>query len=151
MHVYSLTRLTGRRKNVDRTIVVATVEVNRATFVVVVGSALVSIVPAVIVGALLGAFALAVPALFIGAGLILVDQRTRKGLQLRRYEAMWDKRKTKVIRGTVFVCGEPLRVPHIVTMVPTVLTAPVHAVGDAAVIAATIARNPVTPKVRALR
>ncbi len=127
MYVYSLTQLTGRRKNVDRTIVVATVEVNRATFLVVVLSALASVLPSLLVALLLGpfsAYALIVPVLCIGAGLFLVDQRTRKGLQLRRYEAMWDKRRAKTVSGTAFVCGQPMRAPHLVTIVQTVIPNP---------------------------
>jgi hypothetical protein len=151
VHAYSLTRLTGRRKNADRSIVVATVEVNRTTFIIVVLSLAASVIPAVIVGILLGsngAFALIVPAAFVAAGLILVDQRTRKGLQLRRYEAMWDKRRAKAARGTVYVCGEPLHVPQIVTMTPTVLDAPALIGDHEAIITREVARDPAATKVR---
>ena len=124
MFVYSLTDLTGRRKNADRTMVVATVEVNRFTFLVV----LMSLVPAIpltaVVALLLGPFvyyAAAVPLLCVFAGLAFVDTKTKKGLQLRRYEAMWDKRKAKDSATTVYVCSEPLKRTELVTLIQTVV------------------------------
>lgn len=104
--------------------VVATVEVNRFTFLVVVCSTLASAVPTAFAALILGplaAYCMVVPVLFVIVGLALVDQRTRKGLQLRRYEAMWDKRKAKTLNSTIFVCSEPLLTPEIVTMVQTVV------------------------------
>ena len=132
---------------------VATVEVNRFSFLVVIGSILVSLLPAVVIGLLLGSLgivALGVPVIFVLAGLFLVDQRTRKGLQLRRYEAMWDSRKIKALRGTVFVCGEPLHVPAIVIMTPSVLVANTSADASAASIATDVARDSASQKVRVL-
>lgn len=128
-------------------------EVNRFTFIVAIGSILASLLPALAVGIILGPLgvvALGVPVVFVLAGLFLVDQRTRKGLQLRRYEAMWDRRKTKTLRGTVFVCGEPLHTPEIVVMTPCVLVANTAAVGHDASVAPDVGRDAASQKVRVL-
>lgn len=133
-HMYSLTEMTGRRKNVDRTIVIATVEVKRFTFIVTLGSIVASLPVAAVVALLLGpyaAFAFILPVVFVFAGLFLVDQRSRKGLQLRRYEAMWDSRQAKSSRGTVYVCSQPLQRAEVRTLIQSVIPNVTYSENDA--------------------
>lgn len=120
-YAYSLTGLTGRKKNVDRSVIVATVEVNRFTFAVVVSAAIVSLLPTVGVGLLLGPLwwlALGLPFLFVAAGLIFIDQRSKGGLRLRRYQAIAEKRRGKKRAEAIYVCGVPLSPPVMRSIVP---------------------------------
>lgn len=101
--------------------VVATAEVNRHTFLVSVVSVLVSLLPTLLIAAMLGQLALVailVPIVFLFAGNFLVDTRIRRGLQLRRYEAMWDRRKARESKGRIFICHEPLQPARLTLLVP---------------------------------
>lgn len=126
MYAYSLTKLTGKKKNNDRTIIVATVEVNQFTFAVTVAAAVLSLLPTVGIGMLLGPFwsiALVIPFLFIGAGLLFVDQRSKGGLRLRRYQSIFEARNAKKTAGTIYVCGVPLVEPVIGNIIPQFIDA----------------------------
>jgi hypothetical protein len=105
--VYSLTDLTGRRKNDGRTMIISGVEIGRRTLIVASVSFLASLFPMLIAWPLLGALSLVtVPPAFIAAGFIFFEARSRKGLKVRRYQAFLDQRK--VDPDTFFVCFQPV-------------------------------------------
>jgi hypothetical protein len=104
--VYSLTDLTGRRKNAGRTMIISGIEVGRRTLIVTSVSFIASLLPTLILFPLLGALTFViVPPVFIIAGFLFFEGRSRKGLQLRRYEAYLDKRKADP--STFYVCFQP--------------------------------------------
>ena len=135
--MYSLTHLTGRRKNDGRSIVVATVEMNRFTFLVGGVSAALSLPVAVIVGILLVPFgasvgAIVVPFFGICAGLILMDQRTKGGLQQQRGITMLDTHRARSGKGrkgvadasVVYVATKELVAPQMVFLVQSSIPNP---------------------------
>lgn len=110
MSMYSLTHLTGRKRNADRKVIIATVEVNKATFVISIVAVVASILPTVIAMATFGPpAAVLVPALFIGAGYFLFRYRAQKGLQMPMYKLLMDKSSVKRMRGQILVCGVPVQ------------------------------------------
>jgi hypothetical protein len=105
--VYSLTDLTGRRKNAGRTMIISGIEIGRRTLIVTSVSFVASLLPMLLLFPLLGALTfVTVPPVFIIVGFVFFEARTRKGLQLRRYEAFLDKRK--VDPNIFFVCFQPV-------------------------------------------
>lgn len=139
LYAYDLTGLTGRKKNVDRTMVVATVEVNRFSLLVTVASAVASLPVAVLTGYVIGAFAptywwlaLGVPVLAAIAGVVLVDQRARGGLRLRRYQTFLETRRGRKQAQQVLVCGQPLTKPSLRILIPQFIDAPAAQAGDIA-------------------
>ncbi|MFE6966707.1 hypothetical protein ACFVAJ_16485 [Agromyces sp. NPDC057679] len=109
MSLYSLTHLTGRKRNVDRKIIVLTVEANKASFIVTVISVGVSILPTVILYMIIGSPALVImPTLFAFAGWWLFRYRSKKGLQLPMYRLLLDRGRAKQLRGKALVCGVPM-------------------------------------------
>jgi hypothetical protein len=110
MSMYSLTHLTGRKRNADRTIVIATVETSKQGFIVSVVSILVGVVPTAVITMIFGPVALViVPPIFVIAGLFLFRSRSQKGLQLPMYRMLLDKRAAKTLKGRILVCGVPIR------------------------------------------
>lgn len=110
--VYSLTPLTGRRRNENRRMVVATVEIKRRTFLVAGASLLASAPVTGLLAMLVGVWAIIVPLLFIGAGLWLWDSRQRKGLKLLNYQAILDTRRAR--NGVLYAAGRVVPDPVIV-------------------------------------
>lgn len=121
MYAYSLTALTGRRRNEGRMMVVATVEVNRHSLIV---SAL----------SLLGGLVIAAPfALFSGYAFILGPLVTvplgnalfighqRRGLQVNRFNRLLNKMRDA--KGFV-INGSEFDTPGFVMHVPVVIDAP---------------------------
>ena len=104
--VYSLTDLTGRRKNVGRTMIISGIEVGRQTLIVFSISAVISIIPTLFFFFIFGALAIViVPTLVIAGAFFLFVGRSRKGLQLQRYKALNDQRKADP--STFYVCFQP--------------------------------------------
>ena len=105
--VYTLTSLTGRKRNEGRAVIVNGFEFGRralTVFAVAVGA---SLIPAVILGAFLGPFAIIItPAVFVLAAFVFVEQRTRNGLQVRLCQSMLDKRKANV--DEFYICFRPV-------------------------------------------
>ncbi|AUG29564.1 MULTISPECIES: hypothetical protein [Microbacterium] len=110
--VYSLTDLTGRNRNENRRMVVATFEVKRRTFLISVLSVVASMPITTIVGFLFGVYALAVPVVFVVGGIWLWDSRQRKGLKLLNYQAIVDGRKAS--NGVLYAAGQPVPKPQLV-------------------------------------
>jgi len=111
-HVYSLTKLTGRRRNENRRTVVLTVEVRRYTLIVLAVSGLASVFPTMLLAAVLGPYALFTPAVFMGAGVVLWDWRQRNGMRLRNYQAILDRRQAQ--NGVLYASGAPIPEPTLV-------------------------------------
>lgn len=131
MYAYSLTGLTGRRKNAERTAVIPffVVEVNRYTVIVIALSAGAgALVAAAVAGilALVGVFTfwvvLPIPVLFGFAGYFLFDTTARTGLQLRRANALRDKHLARLDTNTVLVCDRPLEPAQLGTLIPGFIT-----------------------------
>lgn len=111
MYAYDLTPLTGRKRNRDRTIIVATAEVNRFTFAVTVIGLFAGGLPALLIGLALGPFWPAViimPVLTVVGGLVLVDQRSKSGLELRRYKTLLERRSGRQRQNIIMLAGKPL-------------------------------------------
>jgi len=103
--VYTLTDLTGRKKNIGRTMIVSGIEVRRNTIIVASVSLIISLVPTFVVFWFVGVYAVVfVPAAFIGAGFFLLS-KSRQGLQLSQYRALNDKRRADP--NTFFICFRP--------------------------------------------
>lgn len=101
--VYSLTPLT-RGASLQRRVVFAGFDVAARTLIVA-GCAL---VPALVLTAILwvafaGEYSLAVVPIVEAAAFWLVESRTRNGLHLRQYRAIYDRRKAAV--GKFYCCG----------------------------------------------
>lgn len=102
--------------------VIATFEVSRRSFLVTVLALLASIPPTGILTPLAFSFGMTagvvvlvtIPLITVLAAFFFVEGRSREGLGLRRYEAMWDKRKAR--NGAVFVCNELIIDPYIATV-----------------------------------
>jgi membrane glycosyltransferase len=110
--VYSLTHLTGARRNEDRRTVIFAMEVRRYTVFVVSASVIASLVPTALLLVLVGPLALFVPAACIVAGIVLWDTRQRNGMKLRTYQAILDKRKAK--NGVLYASGSPIQTPQLI-------------------------------------
>src|SRR6478672_11346616 len=61
-------------------------------------------VPTALVWLLIGPSALTVAALIVAAVFVMVERRTRSGLQLRTYQAMADQRSERI--GQFICCGQ---------------------------------------------
>lgn len=124
MYMFSLTNLTGARKNAGRTMVLATFEISRRSFIVTVLALGVAIIPTGILAPIGFAFGMVygvaviviIPAIVVLATFFFVEGRTREGLGLRRYEAMLDKKRAR--NGIVFVCHEQLHDTYLAEVRP---------------------------------
>ncbi|WP_137772035.1 MULTISPECIES: hypothetical protein [unclassified Microbacterium] len=118
-YVYDLTHLTGRRKNDERRWVVMTFEVRRRTAVVIGMSLVLSAFPTLLLLPFLGPFALITPVIAVTVGLALWEGRQRRGMKLRNWQAILDKRNAS--NGTLFAAGEVMGDPVLVMHQPTVI------------------------------
>ncbi|WIE80970.1 hypothetical protein [Curtobacterium sp. MCSS17_016] len=104
--VYSLTDLTGRRKNDGRTMIISGIEVGRRTLIVFSLSGVLSLVPTLMLLPFFGILVIAiVPPIVIAASFIFFEGRSRRGLQVRRYREFLDKRQNDA--NTFYVCFQP--------------------------------------------
>lgn len=122
---YDLTSFTGRKKNAERVFYVRNYELNLFTTYVVGAAAVVSLPVLGVVLTALMSFApqyalacLVVPVIFVVAGLTLVDQRSKRGLQLRNYRAIMDRRTAAPEKSTLYICGQPLEKPSVSFFTP---------------------------------
>jgi len=122
---YDLTAFTGRKKNAERVFFVRNYEVNLFTSFVVGGSAAAGLVLTGVLYLILLPFipqyamvSLVMPVFTVIAGLILVDQRSKRGLQLRNYRALMDRRKATAEKTTLYICGQPIEKPQVSFFTP---------------------------------
>ena len=126
MFAYSLTGMTGRKKNANRSVIFLTAELNRRTawvggVSIVAGLLLAGLVTALMVIAGLGQYALiafVLPIMTLGIGLFLFNQQTKKGLQLYRWRALVDSRQGKAKADVLYVCGVPMEKPSLGHVIP---------------------------------
>lgn len=122
---YDLTSFTGRKKNAERVFYVRNYELNLFTTYVVGAAAIASLPVLGVVLTILMSFApqytlacLVVPVIFVVAGLTLVDQRSKRGLQLRNYRAILDRRTATPEKSTLYICGQPIQKPSVSFFTP---------------------------------
>lgn len=106
-YMYNLTSLTGRQRNAGRTVIINGFEFGRRALIVF-GIALGASLPFAVL--LMGVFGpvtmVLVPALFIVSAFVLVESRTRNGLQVRLYRSILDKKKAKT--DEFYICWRPV-------------------------------------------
>lgn len=139
---YDLTSFTGRKKNAERVFFVRNFEVNLFT-AAVAGASFVAGIPVglalyflILVLAPSYAFAaIGAPVITAIIGLAFVDSRSKRGLQLRQYRALMDKRTARSAMGSVYVAGAALpkpelsfHTPQFVLVTPTSSVKPVAGV-----------------------
>lgn len=104
--MYSLTRMTGREASAQRTVVIGTVELNWQVWIIL----LVAFLPAVLLTAVLwpflGQLAIVTIPVIEGVAVFLIHRRSSKGLRLRTYRAMWDRKKASL--DTFMLCGQKI-------------------------------------------
>ena len=102
-YMYNLTSLTGRKRNDGRTVIINGFEFGRRALIVTGASFGVSIIPTALLASWFGMVAtILTPAVFIAAGWIFWEGRSRKGLQLRRYRTALDKHRAST--DQVYIC-----------------------------------------------
>ena len=102
-YMYNLTSLTGRTRNVGRTVIINGFEFGRRALIVTGAAVGLAIVPTLILTAWFGMVATVLtPAAFIAAAFIFVEGRSRKGLQLRMYRSVLDKKLAKT--NEIYIC-----------------------------------------------
>ncbi len=105
--VYSLTALTGRKKNAGRTLIIQGFEVGRRGLIITGLAIAASLIPTFILYGFAGPYAVVfVPPAFIAAAFYFIESRSRKGLQLRMYETIRDKKRADTT--TFFICWRPV-------------------------------------------
>ncbi|ACL42373.1 hypothetical protein Achl_4422 (plasmid) [Pseudarthrobacter chlorophenolicus A6] len=126
--LYLLTPMTGRTSGADRTTVIGTVEMKWRTFWI----AVIAMVPAGILTAfffpMLQSWAMLWIPLVEGAAFLLIERRSKDGLRLRTYQAMFDKKRSAV--NTFYLCGMPVDVTGETFGTIRQITVPVHRDAD---------------------
>lgn len=121
--LYLLTGMTGRNSGSERTMVVATFEMKWRSFWI----ALIAFVPGAALTAmfypLLDAYAMLWIVATEAAAFVLIEQRAKEGLGLRRYQAILDKKKSS--QSTFYLCGQPLQLEGETFGIIQQITAPV--------------------------
>lgn len=118
MLVYSLTGLTGARKNEGRQKVVMTFEVQRHTLLVSLLGALAGVIVVAPFFALFGMWALVgIPAAIAAANILFASRQTR-GLQVYRYKSLLNSRSAH--RG-FWINGQPFATPEFIMHTPSVI------------------------------
>lgn len=102
-NLHTLTALTGRDSNVNRTIVVQGFEARRRTVVVAAIGAVPGLLLTVILWGFIGEFAVLALPVAEGAAFWLIETRSRTGLQRRTYETLMDKKRSDA--GQFYMCG----------------------------------------------
>jgi hypothetical protein len=106
--LYLLTPMTGRTSGADRTTVIGTVEMKWRTFWIAVFAMVPGGILTGIFFPMLNVWALLwIPAVE-AAAFLLIERRSKEGLRLRTYQAMFDKKRSNV--NTFYLCGQPVDV-----------------------------------------
>ncbi|MET4144035.1 hypothetical protein [Arthrobacter sp. UYCo732] len=106
--LYLLTPMTGRTSGADRTTVIGTVEMKWRTFWIAVFAMVPAGVLTAIFFPMLGSYAMLWIPIVQAAAFVLIERRSKDGLQLRTYQAMFDKKRSAV--NTFYLCGQPVDV-----------------------------------------
>jgi hypothetical protein len=103
-NLHTLTALTGRDANANRTFAKAGFEARRRTVVVLAIGLFPALIATAIVWAFIGQYAAVVLPVVEGAVFWLVESRTKGGLQQKQYTALLDKRRSD--SGRFYMCGQ---------------------------------------------
>lgn len=106
--LYLLTPMTGRTSGSDRTTVIGTVEMKWRTFWIGVFAMVPGGILTAVFFPMLNTWALLWFPIVVGAAFMLIERRSKEGLQLRTYQAMFDKKRSNV--NTFYLCGQPVDV-----------------------------------------
>ena len=126
--LYLLTPMTGRTSSADRTTVIGTVEMKWRTFWIAVLAMVPGGILAAIFFPMLQSWALLWIPLVEGAAFLLIERRSREGLRLRTYQAMFDKKRSNI--NTFHLCGQPVHVGGEGFGTIRQITVPVHRDGE---------------------
>lgn len=125
--VYTLTTITGRRRNDDRETIVMSFEMRRRTFLLTLLGVLPSSVIGMIAALFIGSYGLLVGAAALGAWSYLVLHQSRTGLRLTTWRALLDRRAAKRTLGQFVQCGQVVLAgppEHVQVLQSMVLTTP---------------------------
>ena len=86
--LYLLTPMTGRTSGDDRTTVIGTVEMKWRTFWIVVFALIPGAILTGVFFPMINTWALLWMPIVVGAAFLLIERRSKEGLQLRTYQAM---------------------------------------------------------------
>lgn len=106
--LYLLTPMTGRTSGADRTTVIGTVEMKWRTFWIAVFAMAPAGILAALFAPMIGVFSFLWIPIVEAAAFFLIERRSKDGLQLRTYQAMFDKKRSNV--NTFYLCGQPVDV-----------------------------------------
>lgn len=107
MHnLYTLTALTGRDADANRTVIVFGIEARQRPMVVALAAAVPGLVMTLVLWPVLGEFAALVLPTIVLAALVLVEARVRTGLRHRTYQALLDRGRSDA--GKFFLCGREI-------------------------------------------
>lgn len=104
--MFSLTELTGREASAHRTVVIGTVEMNWRVWMVLLWTLPLALMVTAVLFVFAGSAALLAIPLVEGGAIYLIHRRTRSGLKLRTYQAIWDRKRSTV--DAFFICGQPI-------------------------------------------
>lgn len=105
--MYSLTHLTGRKRNEGRVTVIQGFEFQRKTLVVLGVSTAVGLIPAIILSVTLSPFfMLLIPAIITVGSYWFFVTKNREGMKLSRYQTITDKKKANL--SEFHICFEPI-------------------------------------------
>lgn len=122
MYVYSLTDLTGRRRNADRRHIIATFEVPYRAGIIGALCILASLPVALMFTLIFGVYAFIIIPIGLGLGLFLFNTRTRKGLQLHRFQSILNRYKSET--GQFMQNGIPMADAVFINHQPQVIDGP---------------------------
>ncbi|MGC0250428.1 hypothetical protein [Pseudactinotalea sp. Z1748] len=108
-HLFTLTKITGRRRTDDRTIIVSSFEFNRRQFNVFLTGLGPTVLIAGIAATIIGIYALLVAVVVMVGWFILVERRSKSGLRTRTWQTLLDKRRTlagKFIQSGVVITDD---------------------------------------------
>lgn len=105
-YVFSLTPLTGRGSGGNRRVIVQGFDVPWRSVIIALTAAPIGVIAAAIAWLFIGEYALAVLFIVEGIAFWLVESRSRRGLHLRTYQTLLDKKKH--VDGQLIMCGRPI-------------------------------------------
>lgn len=102
--LFTLTKITGRRRNEDREAIIMSFEVGRRHLAVFLTGLLPTLLVTGLAAIIIGLYALLVAVPVMAGWFFLVDRRSNKGLRTRTWRTILDKRNT--LAGRFLQCGQ---------------------------------------------
>lgn len=104
--MYTLTAMTGKEASANRTTVIGSVELNWRVWMILIWASPVALLVTLFTWPIFGQISLlAIPIVECGA-IFMLHRRSSKGLRLRTYQALWDKKKAAL--NTFLLCGRKI-------------------------------------------